>query len=216
MELARTARTAIDISSEADVLSYAHTGPDVVEVIARVDLGSQARPIAGGGSYVLTFYIGDVPIMPVSSVDVDSDSGRAVVVSRPVPLNVDDEITIAVTGLAGDTAVDVTTTLRDGTPAKVTDLTGVGAVPVDHDYGGTDELAVRTATGAGVDGANVWAYRTEDYDAGRRGREFVVAAATTDAAGRWERPMLLDPGEYTLLVFKQGAINAKTHPLTVE
>lgn len=83
-------------------------------------------------------------------------------------------------------------------------VSGPGDVPVDHNYGGADALAVRTATGEGVRGATVWAFLRSDYDAGMRGLGYVVASASTDLNGRWLAPMLLGQADYSLLVFKPG------------
>lgn len=99
---------------------------------------------------------------------------------------------------------------------KIGTVTGLGTVTVDHDYGGTDTLAVMTEAGVRVANVNVVSYRKADYVAGRRTADYIVARTTTDVDGRWRAPLLLDPGAYTLLLFKQGVIDAKTVDLTVD
>ena len=81
---------------------------------------------------------------------------------------------------------------------------GNGIILVDHDYGGAGRLTYQTAYGVGVPDGSIIAYLTSDFLAGRRGNAYVIARTTTTANGLWERPMMLDPGDYTLLYFKQG------------
>jgi len=83
-------------------------------------------------------------------------------------------------------------------------FSGTGAVPVDHDYGGPDELAYKTTLNTGIDNAEIQIYYTADYNAGNRGQEFVVAASRTTVLGRWDKAVMLDPGAYTIIFFKQG------------
>lgn len=90
-----------------------------------------------------------------------------------------------------------------------------GAVAVDQDYGGDDSLTVVTEAGAGIDGATIRAYLASDYAAGNTGAAFIVSQTLTDVAGHWVTPMLLDPGNYTLLIFRQGLNLARVVPLTV-
>lgn len=84
-------------------------------------------------------------------------------------------------------------------------LNGVGTVAVTPDYGGTGELMfLDPANDAPIDNANVAAYLRADWDAGRRTNDFVRARALTQADGSWTNPLMLDPGDYTLLFFRQG------------
>lgn len=94
-------------------------------------------------------------------------------------------------------------------------LVDKGAVAVDHNYGGTDALRIRNATtGAGIADATVAIYTAADYDAGRRGQQFVLALTRTDNDGRWLVPLRLDPGDYSLVVSERG-FKAKASPLAV-
>jgi hypothetical protein len=210
MELARTAKTGISIADEKEVLSYTHDGK-VAEVIARVDLDD----IAGGSAYVLNFYIDGVVVSPSSVLEVADGRTRTIMISRQIPLEPGDEVSIRVTGVAGDTSVSVTTTLRDATPAKTSDLVGEGTVAVDHDYGGADNMTVMTSDGRRIDRAAVWVFRREDYDNGRRDQRYALSQIETDVNGRWKLPAMLDPGDYTAYVFKRGVIKPKANEFTV-
>ena len=84
---------------------------------------------------------------------------------------------------------------------------GEGSVRVDHDFGGADNLQIREIdTDEPVDGAFIYVYLKEDYDLGRLAKDTYLQAWTiTRQDGRWQNPVYLDPGSYTLLVVKQGA-----------
>lgn len=215
MELARVVKQNLSLVTEAEVLSYTYTGTEPVEVMARVMLGSTARPISGGGLYKSLVYLNDVVLSPGSDVVVQPGRTETIIVSRALPLEEGDVVSIRAIGLPTDASVDTVTTLRDVTPTKLTDLIGGGPVQVDHNYGGTDALAVELLSGVRVDNATIRCFRSADYAAGKRSPEFMVASTTTDVNGRWTSPMMLDAGSYTLLIFKQGAIKAKVVPLIV-
>lgn len=93
---------------------------------------------------------------------------------------------------------------------------GDGSVVVDHDTGGTDALAYKTAGGVGIDNAVVRAYLKSDYDAGNTGSAYIKASVTTDVNGRWVSEMNLDPETYTLYFFKQNTYGPDTLEVTVE
>jgi hypothetical protein len=91
---------------------------------------------------------------------------------------------------------------------------GDGAIVVGDDYGGGD-YRVESA-GIPVDDAVIRAFLADDYDAGRRTAVHVKGETTTDVAGRWINPLLLDPGDYVLLVARQGAFSPAVVRLTVQ
>ena len=93
---------------------------------------------------------------------------------------------------------------------------GDGSVRVDHDYGGTDNLRVLSSDDqTAVDNAFVTFYLTEDYNAGNTNRSFFAKAWTyTLNDGRFENPVYLDPGNYTVLV-TGSLITATTKTITV-
>jgi len=94
-------------------------------------------------------------------------------------------------------------------------VSGTGEISVDHDYGGTDVLAYKTAGGVGIDNATIKAYLKTDYDAGNVSAEYVKAISTTDVNGRWDNAMLLDAATYTLYYYKQGEYGPNTKEVTV-
>lgn len=94
-------------------------------------------------------------------------------------------------------------------------LAGGGDVPVDHNYGGTGQLAYRTGAGVGINNATVRAYLRDDYEAGNRGNAYVVARTTTNVAGAWITPMFLDPEDYTLVYHAQGRYGPDTRNISV-
>ena len=93
---------------------------------------------------------------------------------------------------------------------------GTGSVVVDHDTGGADALAYKTAGGVGIDNAVIRAYLKTDYDAGNTGSAYIKASVTTDVNGQWSAQMNLDPATYTLYFFKQGAYGPDTTEVTVQ
>lgn len=94
-------------------------------------------------------------------------------------------------------------------------LVGQGSISVDHNYGGTDALSYQDANGNGVTDAIVRAYLTSDYNAGNRDLTYIQAETTTTVAGRWNWPMLLNAGNYTLVYFKAGYYLPATTTITV-
>lgn len=216
MQPVTIAKVGLNLTAEVEVFGYTYPGPTPREVLARVSLGDAVNPLSGvGGTYTVRVYVNNVLISPDSQVPVNPGLLAAMVVSRPVPLMGDDVISIRAVGLPQDVAVNTVTTLLDMTPAQAQDLVGSGAVVVDHNYGGVDNLTVRTPDGAGVGGATVLAYLAADYAAGNRTPPFVKGSATTDSLGHWSCPLMLDPGSYTLLVYKQGAVQSQTVNLAV-
>lgn len=93
--------------------------------------------------------------------------------------------------------------------------TGDGSVAVDHNYGGTDALRIVDGSGAGIDDVTIRAYLTSDWDANNRSTDFIVARTSTNANGRWAQTLQLDPGSYTLSIYKQGVYESTTQSLTV-
>jgi len=90
-----------------------------------------------------------------------------------------------------------------------------GSVSVDQDYGGAGNLTY-TLNGNPVSGASIRAYLASDYNASRRGADYVVASATQKADGDWSNPLLLDPGQYKLLFYLRDVAGPDTFDLTVE
>jgi len=92
---------------------------------------------------------------------------------------------------------------------------GTGAVMVNHDYGGTDNLRYVGPNGSGIENGSIICYLKEDYDAERRSRGFIIAETRTNVDGRWTREMYLTPGDYTLVFFKSGEYSPTVKEITV-
>jgi hypothetical protein len=216
MELASATKFNLDISSETEVLFWQYTGDDPLEVVARVDLGGGSGLLSGvGGQYEMRFFIDDNLITPISIIDVPPGRQTTIMVARPVPIRAQDQISLRIVGLAGDTSVNTQATLRDSTPAKAGDFIGTGSVEVDQDYGGTEELAYKTDEGIGVDNAQLRIYLQTDYDQGLTDSSHIVAATLTDVNGHWVKPLMLDPETYVLYAYKQGYYGPDTKVFTV-
>ena len=215
MELARIVMDNISIVSETEVLSYTYSGIATKEVLARVDLGNTANPIVGNGIYKLNIYIDTVMVMPTSSVEVPPGQTKAIMISRAIPLESGDVVSIKVIGLSGDASIDSITTLRDATPVTVSDVLGPGSVIVNHDFGSTDNLSYKTSGNVGIDNAIIQAYLKSDYDNGLTTASYIVAQTITNVLGRWTRNMVLDPEEYTLIYYKQGYYGPDRRDVTV-
>lgn len=206
MELARITRVGLDISGDVELFAYSYADRPTKEVIARINLGDATGPIAGNALYVLTAYINGVPVSPSASVQVLSGMTQTVLISKPLPLETGDVLSLHVLGTRADVAVNAVISIRDVTPLRAAELTGSGSVLVDHNYGGPDTLAYKLANGTGVNDADIYVYLKADYDAGRTGADYVLARTKTNVTGRWTQPIMLDPETYTLICFKQGQV----------
>lgn len=107
----------------------------------------------------------------------------------------------AVSDLGGtyDAGTDSQQAIRDrGDVAWSSSPGGVGAVEIDHNYGGADELLFEDAAGAAVGGALIRLYLAADY--GTTGQTLLGYSVTTDD-GRWAWPVYGDDAvDYTLVV----------------
>ncbi len=204
----------LDISASAVVLTYTLTGTQPRTLVCRVLLGGADTPIAASGNYTIKVFLNSHNVAPNSAVLVDT--GPAVVLqSREISLEPGDELRVEVIGRETDTAVNTQATLIDHTPVTRAELYGDGGIVVDHNYGGTDALAYKTAAGQGIDNAVVQAFLTSDWDAGRRGTSYIKGATTTNSRGRWVATLMLDPDVYTFVFFRQGLYGPNTQRVTV-
>lgn len=143
MELQHTTLFGVDLSSEAEVLSYRYTGEEPIEVVARIQLGLPPGGLSGiGGGYQLNFYLNNVVIEPVSIMTLAAGLTSTFMVGRVVPLESNDLVSLRVIGLPQDTSVDTDSTLRNVTPLRYEEIGGSGIVAIDHNYGGLDNLTV--------------------------------------------------------------------------
>jgi hypothetical protein len=92
---------------------------------------------------------------------------------------------------------------------------GGGITAVDHNYGGTDALAYQAGGGYGIVGATILAYLSSDYAAGHFDPQYVVGRTTTVAGGRWNTPLFLGPGTYTLVFQLPGSDGPDITTITV-
>lgn len=194
------------------------------EAFSGPSLAAYVVPLTDRGDGV---YLGAMPVVPagVYGILAKIQVGASPAADDPFAAGGDAQwdgtrITwLASRATPGD-GMSLTTGERAATAAAVAaavtaDEHGDGAVEVDQNYGGTDALTVMTAGGVRVDNATILVYLKSDYAAGRRDRQYVVVSTTTTATGAWAAPVMLDPGDYTLLIYKQGVIKARAVNLTV-
>lgn len=99
--------------------------------------------------------------------------------------------------------------------AELPGTDGDGAILIDHNYGGVGRLKYKTAGGAGIDNAVVQAFFAADYDAGLRSAAYVRGETRTTVSGAWRHALALDPGQYTLIYYKQGVSGPDRYDITV-
>jgi hypothetical protein len=95
---------------------------------------------------------------------------------------------------------------------------GCGNIVVDHNYGGADVLAYRDATNYSVEGAEVYVFRKDVFDAAYPALPDRVLAAghtRTISNGRWAQSLLLFAGDYVVLYEKLGEYGPDTQVITV-
>jgi hypothetical protein len=125
-------------------------------------------------------------------------------------------LTVAYTGLTGRvgyrlagtqpqafSTVHVAETTVSGNYEYADGVRPPGLGPLPDEFAGTISCVIR-------------AFLADDYDAGRRTAVHVKGETTTNVAGRWVNPLLLDPGDYVLLVARQGAFSPAVVRLTVQ
>lgn len=103
-------------------------------------------------------------------------------------------------------------------PGPVPPQIGCGIIPVDHNFNAPDYLAYVDATGYAVEGANVYVFSKDIFDAAHPdypARDDAAANTTTRANGRWTDTLLLNPGNYVVLFEKPGEYGPNTRPITV-
>jgi len=85
-------------------------------------------------------------------------------------------------------------------------------VKVDHDFGEPDALRFVTQAGIGIPDAEIRVYFQSEYEKGAR--ETPLYVVKTRADGRWDRPLLLEPGlVYVMLFVKPSTYSSD--PITV-
>lgn len=97
-------------------------------------------------------------------------------------------------------------------------IIGCGSVLIDHDYGGEDALAYRSASACPVVGAGVYVFTKTVFDAAHPdfpAKEDAIAVTTTRANGRWTDALRVNPGQYVVLFSKPGEYGPDTAAITV-
>lgn len=216
MDLHTENQNDLDISgSGAKVLTYTYPGPEPKSVLCRVTAGSVGSPIAGGSTYIVRARVGGIWVSPDSLVTVQAGVTQTLLQSREIMLRAADLLEVFLIGAVADISVDTVAILTDYTPLTEQDVFGTGPSPVDHNYGGTDNFRVLTSLGASVADARITVFLKSEYDAGNRSSAFVRGRSITLSDGRWQQPIMLEPGTYTMVISKQGAITPKVVTLVV-
>ena len=89
---------------------------------------------------------------------------------------------------------------------------GNGDIAVDHNYGGTDSKRL-LISGTPIDNAIIRAWTTSNYFSTSRNPKPPVTFSGSD--GRWIAPLMLDPDDYTIVVFNPMTNRADDFSLTV-
>lgn len=111
MVLQEESTSGVDISSSVAVLDYAYTGTTHKVVLARISLTN----IVGGGDYSCSVLLNGVEVLPSVAITIGGGVVEAEFQSRLIVLRPSDRVVVEVLGRAGDTAVDIVTTLMDAT-----------------------------------------------------------------------------------------------------
>ena len=101
------------------------------------------------------------------------------------------------------------------TIVEATPNIGDGSVSIDHDYGGTDNYRVLSASGKPIADVQIKAYTSTDYNNGRKSNTYIVGQTETKSDGRWKSVIRLDPGTYVFEFSKRTAFKTKTASITV-
>ena len=103
-------------------------------------------------------------------------------------------------------------------PRPIEPVEGCGNIIVNHNFGGSDQLAYVSTNGDGVAGAHVYIFKQSDVTSAHPSlpaRTLAIAQTNTVANGRWGTPVRLKPGSYSVLYEKIGAYGPDLYPLTV-
>jgi hypothetical protein len=212
--IAEAVLTSANISDFATILSYTNDTTRDLAVLSQVEVGSFAKPIAGGGNYELKILIDGTELLPNSLVRA-ANQPYVGFQSRHISLRHDQVLTVQIKGQPADTNVHIETVVTDVTPVLVSDLAGFGTIPIDHNYGGADNYRVMSSTGVSIQDATVTAYLASDYDAGNRNVSFIRGRTTTNVSGRWRSPLMLDVNDYKLVIAKPSGYQTSVVDLTV-
>ena len=194
--------SAADVNAEVDIALADYDGPTNAEMVARTIMAADYFDPAVDAVASVT---NGVTLADDAITAAKYDESTAF----PVKAADSGSTQIARVGADGDTLE----TLSDQLDAIPT--VGDGAIQVNHDTGGADNLAYKTAAGAGIDNATVRAFLKSDYDAGNRSAAYVKGLTETTVDGEWLRDMWLDAATYTFVFEKQGIYGPDTVEATI-
>jgi hypothetical protein len=112
---------------------------------------------------------------------------------------------------------------REITGGQLTSPLEQNKAVVNHNTGGTDALRyIQDDNETPIDGATIKAYLTSDWnhqnaslEYDRRNDAFVQEVSETGSDGRWIAPMMLIPGDYTIVFEKAPMFGPDTDTITV-
>jgi len=76
---------------------------------------------------------------------------------------------------------------------------GIGAIAINQNTGGTDNLRYTDAQGNGIDNATILIFQSTDYPGNPTA---VIATSVTGPDGRWLNPCFVSSGTYVAVFFK--------------
>jgi len=172
--------------------------------------------------------LADADSLPTGTEVVDgTDAGTTVTITNKatgiykaawtISGSKDSQLDLRIEATVGGTATGAVLNLGKLDSLRLDDLnlsTGDGETAVNHDTGGTDNLAYQTSGGDPIEDATVRAYLKSEYDSSPQ-TATVKAITTTDANGRWVDTIYLTSGTaYTLVFEKTGAYGPDTQEVT--
>jgi len=87
-------------------------------------------------------------------------------------------------------------------PEAVTMAAVPSGVYVDHNYKGKDSLRI-ISKGKPIAGVDIKIFDHNDYNAGRTTEDYVIQRTITNKDGRWERSLMLKPGNSYVVEFSK-------------
>ena len=95
---------------------------------------------------------------------------------------------------------------------------GCGAIPVDHNHGGLDQLVYKDSDECPISGANVYIFAKSVFEVSgvTSPKALALGSTTTTANGRWTQSINLDPGEYAVVFEKLGEYGPDSDLIVVE
>jgi hypothetical protein len=199
-------RTGVDLTDWRQVLQVTSYNSSPVVIDVRATLGSTANPVeSAAGTYDFRYAIDDVDdgiLLPDAAITKPVGLTTFAVQFGDITLYNGETLYVLARGQEEDEEVDTVVLAFDVSPYPRSEI-GIGREHVDHNYGGSMELAF-LENGQGVLDGAIRCYAADDYADGNTGTGFVVAETTTDILGKWREAFMLEPGDYVLVYYKSG------------